>query len=230
MSLDEFKRAALAAGSAPTCPSTGDVLTDQAIVDRAFWRSLGVSKASAQYGADQSGTLFGDDLSSGKWNLNALDSVLALGLPPGLGGITSPMLYFGQWRALFAWHTEDMDLNSVNYLHFGAPKIWYAVAPQDAPRLEALAKTSFGEESNKCSEFMRHKNILISPKQLTKAGIPYARAVQFPREFMITFPRSYHSGFNCGWNCAESVNFATPRWMPFGARRRTASVRITRCE
>ena len=25
MSLDEFKRAALAAGSAPTCPSTGDV-------------------------------------------------------------------------------------------------------------------------------------------------------------------------------------------------------------
>lgn len=216
MPLAAFKDAALAAGIAPTCPDTGAVLTNQIDADRAFWRSLGVSKTSAQYGADQSGSLFGRDPSAGKWNLNSLDSVLALGLPPGLGGVTSPMLYFGQWRSLFAWHTEDMDLNSVNYLHFGAPKIWYAVAPQDAPRVEALARTSFGEESNKCSEFMRHKNILISPKQLTKAGIPYARAVQREREFMITFPRSYHSGFNCGWNCAESVNFATPRWVPFG--------------
>jgi len=31
-------------------------------------------------------------------------------------------------------------------------------------------------------------------------------------EFMITFPCSYHAGFNHGFNLAESSNFATEAW------------------
>ena len=37
-------------------------------------------------------------------------------------------------------------------------------------------------------------------------------------EFMITFPYGYHSGYNHGFNCAESTNFATPRWIEYGKR------------
>jgi jumonji domain-containing protein 2 len=35
------------------------------------------------------------------------------------------MLYAGQWAAMFAYHVEDMNLYSVNYLHCGAPKSWW---------------------------------------------------------------------------------------------------------
>lgn len=35
-------------------------------------------------------------------------------------------------------------------------------------------------------------------------------------EFMITFPYGYHAGFNHGFNCAESTNFATLRWIEYG--------------
>jgi len=35
---------------------------------------------------------------------------------------------------------------------------------------------------------------------------------------MITFPFSYHSGYNHGYNCAESTNFASERWIEYGKR------------
>lgn len=37
-------------------------------------------------------------------------------------------------------------------------------------------------------------------------------------EIIITFPYGYHSGYNNGFNCAESTNFATPRWIEYGKR------------
>jgi len=35
---------------------------------------------------------------------------------------------------------------------------------------------------------------------------------------MITFPYGYHSGYNHGFNCAESTNFGTERWIEYGKR------------
>ncbi len=39
---------------------------------------------------------------------------------------------------------------------------------------------------------------------------------QYEGEFMITFPYGYHAGFNYGFNCAESTNFALKRWIEYG--------------
>lgn len=35
---------------------------------------------------------------------------------------------------------------------------------------------------------------------------------------MVTFPFGYHAGYNHGFNCAESTNFATERWIEYGKR------------
>lgn len=56
----------------------------------------------------------------------------------------------------------------------------------------------------------------LSPSVLKSEGVPVYRAVQHSGEFVLTFPRAYHAGFNCGFNCAEAVNVAPVDWLVHG--------------
>lgn len=217
--VDVYRKNGLAPKDFYTIASEiGNMRGSEETIERQFWRSVSSMAVPSLYGADQVGSLFDNKHHDG-WNVKNLNSILNMGLPAGMDGITSSMLYFGTARSCFAWHTEDMELFSVNYLHCGAPKMWYAVPPAFASRLESLAKASY-EQSNHCREFMRHKNVLLSPKQLRKVGISYVRMLHHPREFVVTFPRCYHMGFNTGFNIAESTNFATDFWLDYGRQAR----------
>jgi len=157
------------------------------------------------------------------WSIRHMDSCLhVLSYVPG---VTSPYLYFGMWASCFCVHTEDMNLLSINYLHAGAPKLWYAVAPKDAPRLEALATHHFHHAAINCKEFLRHKRCLISPRVLHRAGISFTTTIQYPGEAVITMPNGYHFGFNTGFNVAEATNLAVPEWIPFGRKARVCLCR-----
>lgn len=58
---------------------------------------------------------------------------------------------------------------------------------------------------------------MISPQLLqSQFNIRVNRLVHHENEFVITFPYGYHSGYNLGYNCAESVNFATESWLDYG--------------
>ncbi|KFQ27647.1 Lysine-specific demethylase 4A, partial [Mesitornis unicolor] len=198
--------------------------TDFEDLERKYWKNLTFN--APIYGADVNGTLYDKHVDA--WNIGRLNTILDIvenesGIT--IEGVNTPYLYFGMWKTSFAWHTEDMDLYSINYLHFGEPKSWYSIPPEHGKRLERLAKGFFPGSAQSCEAFLRHKMTLISPSILKKYGIPFDKVTQEAGEFMITFPYSYHAGFNHGFNCAESTNFATLRWIEYGKQSVLCSCR-----
>lgn len=115
-----------------------DGISDMEVLERKFWKNI--QFGAPIYGADMTGSLFDEDVTV--WNPQDLRSPLNL-IGLALEGITKPYLYFGMWKAMFAWHTEDMDLLSINYLHFGKPKRWYAVGARQGPAFERAVSVMF---------------------------------------------------------------------------------------
>jgi len=159
-------------------------------LSRKFWKRLGPTMEPSIYGADMEGSLFKDSHAYG-WNVDRLESCLCLlrvDATEGdrddkifhLPGVTSAYLYFGCWASAFAAHNEDMNLLSINYLHVGSPKYWYAVAHEDSKRFESLAASHFSGPASECREFLRHKRCLLSPAILRKAGIKFTTCIQRP--------------------------------------------------
>ncbi|OLN86634.1 DNA damage-responsive transcriptional repressor RPH1 [Colletotrichum chlorophyti] len=181
-------------------------------LERIYWKTL--TYAPPLYGADLMGTLF--DESTEIWNLNKLPNLLDV-LGTKVPGVNTAYLYLGMWKATFAWHLEDVDLYSINYLHFGAPKQWYSISQADARRFEAAMKNIWPTDAKACDQFLRHKGFLISPSHLKQHyNITVNKCVSYPGEFVVTYPYGYHSGYNLGYNCAEAVNFALDSWLPMG--------------
>ncbi|MCI4391046.1 hypothetical protein PGIGA_G00129840 [Pangasianodon gigas] len=218
MTVKEFRKTA---NSDKFCSPRYDDFEE---LERKYWKNVTFNPPI--YGADVNGTLYDPDVD--EWNVGRLNTILdTVENDSGITieGVNTPYLYFGMWKTTFAWHTEDMDLYSINYLHFGEPKSWYSVPPEHGKRLERLAKGFFPGSSQNCEAFLRHKMTLISPSILKKYGIPFEKITQEAGEFMVTFPYGYHAGFNHGFNCAESTNFATQRWIDYGKQAILCSCR-----
>jgi hypothetical protein len=82
-------------------------------------------------------------LSGSPWNLQAIARApgsLTRFMPDDVPGVTSPMVYIGMLFSWFAWHVEDHELHSLNFLHTGAPKTWYAVPGDRASELEEVIR------------------------------------------------------------------------------------------
>ena len=69
--------------------------------------------------------------------------------------------------------------------------------------------------------------VQVSPWLLRKHGVRVRACVQYPGEFVLTLPQSYHCGFSYGFNCGEAVNFAPLEWLAHGSFA-TRFYRLTR--
>ena len=184
-------------------------------LEKIYWDKI--TDHAGIYGADVIGSISDPDLTV--WNINSLNTILDVvgkDYNMSIDGVNTAYLYFGMWKTTFAWHTEDMDLYSINLLHFGAGKTWYVIPPSYGRKFEKLCAVVLPKSSNVCRAFLRHKMTILHTRWLKDYKIPYDKITQEAGEIMITFPYGYHSGFNHGFNCAESTNFAIERWVEYG--------------
>lgn len=202
-------------------------------IEGEYWRIVEkpTEEIEVLYGADLDSRVFGSGFPNesasvvegqylnSDWNLNNIPrlpgSVLSFE-KSDIPGVLVPWLYIGMCFSSFCWHVEDHYLYSLNYMHWGAPKIWYGVPGADAPKLEAAMKKHLPDLFEKQPDLLQNLVTQLSPSILISEGVPVYRCVQRPKEFVLTFPRAYHAGFNCGFNCAEAVNVAPLDWFPYG--------------
>ncbi|KAM9772415.1 lysine-specific demethylase 5A [Syngnathus typhle] len=207
------------------------------LVEKEFWRLVSSIEEDVivEYGADISSKdvgsgfpvrdgkrrLLGDEeeYANSGWNLNNMpvleQSVLAH-INVDISGMKVPWLYVGMCFSSFCWHIEDHWSYSINFLHWGEPKTWYGVPASAAEQLEAVMKKLAPELFQSQPDLLHQLVTIMNPNILMEHGVPVYRTNQCAGEFVVTFPRAYHSGFNQGYNFAEAVNFCTADWLPMG--------------
>lgn len=153
------------------------------------------------------------------WNLNNLPVLKASVLrhiSADISGMKIPWMYAGMCFATFCWHNEDHWSYSINYLHLGEPKTWYGVPGSSAEDFERAMKAEAPELFDSQPDILHQLVTIMNPNDIMKTGVPIYRTDQREGEFVITFPRAYHAGFNQGFNFAEACNFAPYDWLHIG--------------
>ncbi|KAJ2930565.1 hypothetical protein H1R20_g6526, partial [Candolleomyces eurysporus] len=204
----------------PTINRIGNAYISEEDVENEFWRLVASPNETVEIDAMPTiETHPLDPYSKDPWNLNNVpilpDSLLRY-IKSDISGMTVPWTYVGMAFSTFCWHNEDHYTYSVNYMHWGETKTWYGIPGEDAEKFEAAIKCEAPDLFEAQPDLLFQLVTLMNPTRLTAAGVRVYRCNQRAGEFVITFPKAYHAGFNHGLNFNEAVNFALPDWLPLG--------------
>lgn len=215
----------------PMSDHIGNVKVSEYDVEEEFWRLVQspTETVEVEYGADVHSTTHGSAMptmethplnpySKDPWNLNNIpivsDSLLRY-IKSDISGMTVPWIYVGMAFSTFCWHNEDHYTYSVNFMHWGETKTWYGIPGDDASKFEAAIKCEAPDLFEAQPDLLFQLVTLMNPKRVTDAGVRVYACNQRAGEFVITFPKAYHAGFNHGFNFNEAVNFALPDWLSY---------------
>ncbi|PFH49242.1 hypothetical protein AMATHDRAFT_76277 [Amanita thiersii Skay4041] len=210
----------------------GNVTVSEYDMEHEFWRLVQsqTDTVEIEYGADVHSTTHGsamptlethplDPYSKDPWNLNnipILSESLLRFIKSDISGMTVPWTYVGMAFSTFCWHNEDHYTYSINYMHWGETKTWYGIPGDDAEKFEAAIKYEAPELFEAQPDLLFQLVTLMNPQRVSEAGVRIYACNQRAGEFVVTFPKAYHAGFNHGFNFNEAVNFALPDWLPYG--------------
>ncbi|KAG9441229.1 hypothetical protein H6P81_017083 [Aristolochia fimbriata] len=212
----------------------------RAQIEKRFWEIVEGSSGEVEvmYGSDLDTSIYGSGFprigdtlppsvqpdewrkySCSPWNLNnlpKLEGSMLRAVHDNIAGIMVPWLYIGMLFSSFCWHFEDHCFYSMNYLHWGEPKCWYSVPGGEAHSFELVMRKTLPDLFDAQPDLLFQLVTMLNPTVLQDNGVPVYGVLQEPGNFVVTFPRSFHGGFNFGLNCAEAVNFAPADWLPHG--------------
>ncbi|KAI9020860.1 PLU-1-like protein-domain-containing protein [Phycomyces nitens] len=199
-----------------------DTVTEEDCEDE-FWRLAENPHETCQveYGADLHSTQHGSALGdlNDPWNLNvipALPKSLFSHIQADISGMMVPWLYIGMCFSAFCWHNEDHYTYSINYMHWGETKTWYGIPGSDTAKFEETMRKAVPELFEQQPDLLFQLVTMLSPGRLLEENVKVYAVDQRPGQFVVTFPKSYHSGFNHGFNFCEAVNFAPSEWVDLG--------------
>lgn len=159
MSIDEFdeKAKSYVNGMLPSDCTT--------ITENGFWSAVKSDKIRALYAADVGGTLMEENC-AGQWNFANFMNTTLLKLTSKtlkIPGISTPYLYFSSPFTFSPWHSEDINLYSINYLHYGDCKTWYGIPSKNSGEFEEFTNEAMKTLLINCSAPMRHKLLMVDP-------------------------------------------------------------------
>ncbi|KAJ6326770.1 hypothetical protein OIU78_013786 [Salix suchowensis] len=202
----------------------GSGSTSRVQMEKKFWEIVEGSAGDVEvmYGSDLDTSVYGsgfprandqrpesveanlwDEYCGSPWNLNNL---------PKLKGSMLQAVHHNITGVMVPW----LYVITANIGLWGEPKCWYSVPGSEAGAFEKVMRSSLPDLFDAQPDLLFQLVTMLNPSVLQDNRVPVYTVLQEPGNFVITFPRSYHGGFNFGLNCAEAVNFAPADWLPHG--------------
>jgi len=97
-----------------------------------------------------------------------------------------------------AWLCSGSFPPYLSLVHWGETKTWYGVPGDDAELFEDAIRKEAPDLFEAQPDLLFQLVTLLSPKRLTDAGVRVYACNQRAGEFVITYPKAYHAGFNHG--------------------------------
>lgn len=103
---------------------------------------------------------------------------------------------------------------ALSTVHWGETKTWYGIPGEDAEKFEAAIRREAPDLFETQPDLLFQLVTLMNPTSLREAGVRVYACNQRAGEFVITYPKAYHAGFNHGVRFSSLYSLSCIRvWM-----------------